>query len=101
MTRRKFIRTTAASAAALTLSRGSALGADEGMQKIKAEVVKRHEESVKRLQQWIHQPSIAAENRGMAEGCELQIELLREAGFDYAEKAPTDGQPGVFATLDA
>jgi len=71
------------------------------MQKIKAEVTKRHDESVRRLQQWIHQASIAAENRGMTEGCELQIQLLREAGFDRAERVATDGQPGVFATLDA
>jgi acetylornithine deacetylase/succinyl-diaminopimelate desuccinylase-like protein len=57
--------------------------------------------AVKRLQDWVRQPSIAAENRGIAEGCELMIRLLREAGFDRAEKVPTDGCPGVFATLDA
>jgi acetylornithine deacetylase/succinyl-diaminopimelate desuccinylase-like protein len=68
---------------------------------IRAEIEKRHEESVKRLQNWIKQPSIAAENRGMNEGCALMMELLRDAGFQRAEKMPTDGQPGVFATLDA
>ena len=66
-----------------------------------AQVEKRHDEAVKRLQEWIRQPSIAAENRGMNEGCELMIRLLKDAGFDRAEKVPTDGQPGVFATLDA
>ena len=59
------------------------------------------DEAVRRLQEWIHQPSIAAENRGVAEGCELMIRLLREAGFDKAARVPTDGQPGVLATLDA
>src|SRR6185369_3572069 len=34
-------------------------------------------------------------------GCDLMIQLLREAGFDRATRLPTDGQPGVFATLDA
>jgi acetylornithine deacetylase/succinyl-diaminopimelate desuccinylase-like protein len=29
------------------------------------------------------------------------IRLAREAGFDRATRVPTDGQPGVFATLDA
>src|SRR5438045_8150586 len=29
------------------------------------------------------------------------IELLREAGFQQATRVPTDGQPGIFATLDA
>ena len=66
-----------------------------------AEVDKRHDEAVKRLQTWIHQPSIAAENRGMNEGCELMIRMLKEAGFQRADKVPTDGQPGVFAALDA
>ncbi|MEP6472068.1 MAG: M20/M25/M40 family metallo-hydrolase [Acidobacteriota bacterium] len=68
---------------------------------VKAEIVKRHDEAVRRLQEWIRQPSIAAENNGMAEGCEMMIRLLREAGFDTAVRVPTDGQPGVFATLNA
>ena len=29
------------------------------------------------------------------------IKLLQEAGFDRAEQVPTEGKPGVFATLDA
>jgi acetylornithine deacetylase/succinyl-diaminopimelate desuccinylase-like protein len=65
------------------------------------EIEKRHDEGVARLQEWIHQPSIAAENRGMTEGCDLMMKLLRDAGFQSVEKVPTDGQPGVFATLDA
>jgi acetylornithine deacetylase/succinyl-diaminopimelate desuccinylase-like protein len=68
---------------------------------VKAEIVQRHDEAVRRLQEWIRQPSIAAENNGMAEGCEMMIRLLRDAGFDTAVRVPTDGQPGVFATLDA
>jgi acetylornithine deacetylase/succinyl-diaminopimelate desuccinylase-like protein len=68
---------------------------------VKAEIVKRHDEAVRRLQEWIRQPSIAAENNGMSEGCDLMIRLLRDAGFDTAVRVPTDGQPGVFATLDA
>ncbi len=68
---------------------------------MRAEVGKRHDEAVRRLQEWIRQPSIAAEGRGMSEGCELLIRFLTEAGFQHAEKVPTSGQPGVFATLDA
>src|SRR5213078_3834766 len=58
-------------------------------------------EAVARLQRWIHQPSIAAENNGVAEGCDLTMQLLRDAGFNQVTKVPTDGQPGIFATLDA
>jgi len=68
---------------------------------VRAEVEKRHSEAVERLQEWIRQPSIAAENRGMNEGCDLTMRMLRDAGFGEARKIPTDGQPGIFATLDA
>ena len=68
---------------------------------IYAEIDKRHDEAVKRLQEWIHQPSIAAENRGVTEGCQLTMRMLRDAGFGQVTMVPTDGQPGIFATLDA
>src|SRR6202043_562593 len=32
---------------------------------------------------------------------ELTMQMLREAGFTQVTKAPTDAQPGIFATLDA
>jgi acetylornithine deacetylase/succinyl-diaminopimelate desuccinylase-like protein len=57
--------------------------------------------AVKRLQEWIRQPSIAAENRGVTEGCDLTMRLLKDAGFQKVEKVATDGQPGIFARLDA
>jgi len=66
-----------------------------------AQVERRHDETVQRLQEWIRQPSIAAENRGMNEGCELTMRMLRDAGFGQVTKVPSDGQPGIFATLDA
>jgi len=66
-----------------------------------AQVERRHDETVQRLQEWIRQPSIAAENRGVDEGCELTMRLLRDAGFGQVTKIPSDGQPGIFATLDA
>jgi len=68
---------------------------------VSAEIEKRHTETVKRLQAWIRQPAIAAENRGMNEGCQQMMQLLREAGFQRVTRMPTDGHPGVFATLDA
>ena len=68
---------------------------------VKAQVVKQHAEAVKRLQDWIGQVSIAAENRGYPEGADYMIKLLKEAGFQKAERVETDGKPGVFATLEA
>jgi len=100
MHRRNFLHTLAAGAA-LTATQTAARASSPEMESFKAEIDKRHDESVKRIQTWIKQPSIAAENRGMNEGCELMIELLREVGFDQVAKVPTDGMPGVYATLDA
>ncbi|MES1245075.1 MAG: M20/M25/M40 family metallo-hydrolase [Acidobacteriota bacterium] len=102
-TRRDFLGATAASAAALAFPR--LLWSDDSIatqtDAIQAEIVKRHDEGVRRLQDWIRQPSIAAEKRGMAEGCEHMMRLAREAGFQQVAQVPTDGQPSVFATLDA
>jgi acetylornithine deacetylase/succinyl-diaminopimelate desuccinylase-like protein len=68
---------------------------------IRSEIAKRHDEALKRLQQWIHQPSIAAENNGVEEGCALTMGMLRDAGFQTVTRVPTDGKPGIFATLDS
>jgi acetylornithine deacetylase/succinyl-diaminopimelate desuccinylase-like protein len=68
---------------------------------VKAAIDRQRPEAVKRLQNWIALPSIAAENRNMQEGCQLMIDMLKDAGFQTATRMPTDGQPGVFATLDA
>jgi len=68
---------------------------------IRAEIAKRHDESVKRLQDWIALPSIAAENLNSAAGAEYMAKLARDAGFQQATVIETDGKPGVFATLDA
>jgi acetylornithine deacetylase/succinyl-diaminopimelate desuccinylase-like protein len=58
------------------------------------------EAAIKRIQDWIALPSIAAENLNMAEGAEYMANLAREAGFDAATVVPTDGHPGVYATMD-
>ena len=75
--------------------------ADDPLARVQADIEKRHGEGVARLQEWIRQPSIAAENRGMTEGCEMMMRFAREAGFESVSRVPTDGQPGVFATHDA
>jgi acetylornithine deacetylase/succinyl-diaminopimelate desuccinylase-like protein len=100
MNRRAFLQGAVAGAATLAWPT-RVLAASSDLKPVLAEVEKRHAEAVKRLQEWIRQPSIAAENRGMSEGCDLMMRLLKDAGFQRAERVPTDGCPGVFATLDA
>jgi acetylornithine deacetylase/succinyl-diaminopimelate desuccinylase-like protein len=74
---------------------------EKELEPIYAQITKQHDENVQRLQEWIRQPSIAAENRGVSEGCDLTMRLLRDSGFQNVAKIPTDGQPGIFAKLDA
>src|SRR5579871_5160971 len=114
--RRSFLAGAAAGAATLAMPRWAHADAggffsstyalapallEEDQSAIRAEITKRHDETVQRMQTWMKQPSIAAENRGMNEGCELTMQMLRDAGFQQVTKIPTDGQPGIFATLDA
>src|SRR5690242_18027456 len=75
--------------------------AETDLAAIKAEITKRHDEAVKRLQDWIALPSIAAENRNYPQGAEYMAQLAKDAGFQNATVINTDGKPGVFATLDA
>ncbi|MEK6321921.1 MAG: M20/M25/M40 family metallo-hydrolase [Acidobacteriota bacterium] len=100
MDRRTFLEGAVAGATAFAWPRRVLADARE-IEGIRAQIEKRHDETVQRLQEWIRQPSIAAENRGVSEGCDLMMRLLRDAGFAQVNKMPTDGQPGVFATLDA
>ena len=62
---------------------------------VKAQLAAQHDANVKRLQDWIALPSIAAENLGYPAGAEYQAQLLRDAGFQHVEIIPTDGKPGV------
>src|SRR5438309_1085893 len=100
MNRRDFLAGSVVSAAAAAMPR-FAFADDPDFNPIWAQIEKRHDEALQRLQAWIRQPSIAAENRGMDEGCNLMMQMLRDAGFQQVNKIPTDGHPGVFATLDA
>jgi acetylornithine deacetylase/succinyl-diaminopimelate desuccinylase-like protein len=100
MNRRTFLQGTLAGAATLAVSHKS-LAADADLAPVWTQIEKHHDEAVQRLQEWIKQPSIAAENRGVNEGCDLTMRFLRDAGFNQVTKIPTDGQPGIFATLDA
>lgn len=89
------------SAGAMMLRPGTALAADGDMAAIRKAADAGREASIKRIQEWIALPSIAAENRNMKEGAEYMAALAKDAGFQQVEIVPTDGHPGVFATLDA
>ncbi len=66
-----------------------------------AQIPKMHAENIKRLQDWIALPSIAAENRNYPAGAERMAELLKEVGCGDVHLVPTSGKPGVFGRLNA
>jgi acetylornithine deacetylase/succinyl-diaminopimelate desuccinylase-like protein len=108
MNRRGLLMMAAAAGASIAVPRFS-LAAGKGNDRqfggdlatVRAAIEKQRPEAIKRLQDWVALPSIAAENRNMHEGVQRMIDLLKSAGFQQAKVMPTDGQPGVFATLDA
>ena len=86
---------------AIAIQGANAARAADEFADVGREITARHGEAVKRLQDWIALPSIAAESLNSAQGAERMAQLVREAGFQKVTIVPTDGKPGVFATLDA
>jgi len=76
-------------------------GGDGNKAAVLAQIPKQHAENIKRLQDWIALPSIAAENRNYPQGAEYMMKLAAEAGFTDLKIIPTSGKPGVFGRLDA
>src|SRR5664279_991812 len=99
--RREFIHGALAGATFAALPISAFSSDDPGLQSVLSQIPKMHDENVKRLQDWIALPSIAAENRNYPQGPEYMAKLAREAGFANVEIVPTSGKPGVFGTLDA
>ncbi|MGI8957371.1 MAG: M20/M25/M40 family metallo-hydrolase [Chthoniobacterales bacterium] len=98
---RKALLVSTLAGGAMLLSLSSTHAANSDYADVKAQIAKQHDEGVKRLQDWIKLPSIAAENLNYPQGADYMIKLLKEAGFQRAERVETDGKPVVFATLDA
>lgn len=100
-TRRSLIAGTAALAASPALAAIARPLAADAQRKIRTAIDRQLPENIARIQDWIRNPGIAAENYRMEEACAYTMGLLRDAGFQMVKKMPTSGQPGIFATLDA
>jgi acetylornithine deacetylase/succinyl-diaminopimelate desuccinylase-like protein len=101
--RRDFMRgsVSVAALAALPAAALAAAGQSADKAAVLAQIPKMHAENVKRLQEWIALPSIAAENRNYPQGPEYMAQLARAAGFSGVKLMPTSGKPGVFGRIDA
>ena len=56
---------------------------------------------VAKLQRWLRQPSISAQNVGIEDMAQLVMGDFRAMGFSEVERVATDGHPGVWAYYDA
>ncbi|MBV8740380.1 MAG: M20/M25/M40 family metallo-hydrolase, partial [Sinobacteraceae bacterium] len=100
--RREFVQG-ALAGALLAASPASVLAADreKDKQAVLAQIQGMHAENIKRLQDWIALPSIAAEDRNYPQGPEYMMRLAQEAGFSDVKLIPSSGKPGVFGRIDA
>jgi acetylornithine deacetylase/succinyl-diaminopimelate desuccinylase-like protein len=101
LSRRDFVGTVSGALLAATPVAGFAALSTADKKSVLSQVQKMHAENVKRLQDWIALPSIAAENRNYPQGPEHMAKLAREAGFSDVKLVSTSGKPGVFGTLDS
>jgi acetylornithine deacetylase/succinyl-diaminopimelate desuccinylase-like protein len=60
--------------------------------------LERHVEAIRR---WVRQPSVSAQNVGIADMAVMLRDDLRALGFQEAEIVPTSGHPGVWGYYDA
>src|SRR5579863_5885721 len=84
---------------AAVFAAASAKDADKAA--VLAQIPQMHAANIKRLQDWIALPSIAAENRNFPQGPEYMAKLAQDAGFTGVKLIPTSGKPGVFGKIDA
>ena len=87
-----------APAAGLVLAAGRGVAAAAGLDTVYKAIEQHHVENVARLRGWIRQATIAAEQRGLEEGCSQMMGLLEDAGCQHVERMPTDGVPPVRST---
>src|ERR1700741_4749907 len=98
--RRHFLNTSLSAAALAALPPAALAATCPGKAAVLAEIPKMHAANIKRLQDWIALPSIAAENRNYPQGPEYMAQLARDAGFTGVQLIPTDGKPRRFCKME-
>jgi acetylornithine deacetylase/succinyl-diaminopimelate desuccinylase-like protein len=102
LSRREFVQGTVTGLALAAVPAAVlAAGRDADKGAVLAQIPKMHAENLKRLQDWIALPSIAAENRNFPQGPDYMAKLALDAGFTGVKLIPTSGKPGVFGKIDA
>jgi acetylornithine deacetylase/succinyl-diaminopimelate desuccinylase-like protein len=104
LSRRDFVQGAVSGAALAAVPMGvlaASAAKDSDKAAVLAQIPKMHAANIKRLQDWIALPSIAAENRNFPQGPEYMAKLAQDAGFTGVKLIPTSGKSGVFGKIDA
>jgi len=59
------------------------------------------DEHLQKIQTFLRQPSVSAQNLGIQETARMVLEMLKEIGARDAALVPTSGHPGVWGSVDA
>src|SRR5258708_27511708 len=97
LSRRDFVQgaVSGAALAAVPLAAFAAPARDADKAAVLAQIPKMHAANIKRLQEWIALPSIAAENRNFPQGPEHMAKLAQEAGVTRVKLIPTARNAGL------
>jgi acetylornithine deacetylase/succinyl-diaminopimelate desuccinylase-like protein len=101
MNRRIVIQGALASAAAWSSAGAFAAISDRDRKALKSAVDACFDSAIRRIQDWVRLPTIAAEKVNIEEGADYMAQLATDAGFRKVRKVPTGGSPAVFGVLDA
>lgn len=98
--RRSVVKGVAASAALLSTGIALSRSHESDREALRRAVNAGFEESVQRIQGWIRQATIAAEQLNIEQGADYMARLASEAGFKNVRKVETGGVPAVFGVID-
>lgn len=101
MDRRTLIKGAIASAATLSSAGAFASVPARELKSIKRAVDAGFEASLRRIEDWIRLPTVAAEQLNIEQGADYMMRLASDAGFKRLRKVATGGNPAVFGVLDA
>ncbi|HEY0685852.1 MAG TPA: M20/M25/M40 family metallo-hydrolase [Steroidobacter sp.] len=98
--RRTLIKGAIASAATLSSAAAFASAPRGKLKEIRRAVDAGHEQALRRIQDWIRLPTVAAEQLNIEQGADYMMQLATEAGFKRVRRVATGGIPAVFGVLD-
>ncbi len=107
MNRREFLESafragTAFGVAMLSgIGRSAARAAEEQRAAIFKHIDDHQPEHIAKIQEYLRQPSVSAQNLGIKECADMTLEMLRRLGCREAELVLTGGHPGVWGFYDA